>query len=336
VDEGAIPGAVLCVVDGARVVETLAVGATTEATAYDLASLTKPLCTTTLSMQGVAKDELDLDAPAAQHLPQLAHSAVTFRQLLSHTSGLPAWRPLYEQIPPGPDARAAMIAAAGREPLETNPGERQVYSDLGFILLGAALERIAGARLDALFADRVARPLGLGSSLAFVDLARGERRLPPVAPTELDATRGLIEGEVHDENAWRMGGVAGHAGLFGTAVDVATVAAALLDAFAGRASTLTAGAVVQQFFAPPTIPGATFGLGWDHPSRTGYTSAGTRWPRDGVGHLAFTGCSLWMDPSAGRAVVLLTNRVHPTRNNEAIRPLRPEVHDAVCADLGWY
>jgi CubicO group peptidase (beta-lactamase class C family) len=244
---------------------------------------------------------------------------LTVADLLAHASGLPAWRPLYQ----AGDAQA-MRAAVLAEPLEAAPGTRSVYSDLGFMLLGWHLEARLGAPLDQLFARRIAAPLGLELGFRPADAAA-------CAPTE-----GTLRGVVHDDNARVLGGVAGHAGLFGTAADVSRVAHALVAAWHGARSTalprLWPAARVQQMWRPSGVPGSTWCLGWDRPAATG-SSAGARWPRDGVGHLGFTGCSLWIDPPRARWVVLLSNRVHPTRANERIKAFRPVLHDAVVAAL---
>src|SRR6185436_14930141 len=194
------------------------------------------------------------------------------------------------------DTPEAVLAAVRAEPLERPPGSASVYSDLGFILLGAAL-----GPLERLFREQVAPGLEIGF---------GPRDPARCAPAE------GLRGVVHDENARALGGVAGHAGLFGHARDVAALIAAL---FAEPD---------HPYWTPSGIPGSTWCLGWDRPSATG-SSTGTRWPREGVGHLGFTGCSLWLDPNRRRAVILLSNRVQPTRANERIKQFRPVLHDAV-------
>lgn len=287
---------------GAELFST-AVGQATEETIFDLASLTKPLSTTTLVMQLVARGELRLD--------EEPRPGLTVRDLLAHASGLPAWKRLG-------DSRAEILEAVRREPLEFPPGTRSVYSDLGFILLGAFVEEKTGEPLDARFAREVARPLGVGT-----------RYLPP-DPSRCAPCEGL-RGVVHDENARAMGGVAGHAGLFSNAREVAAIARALLAVWRGEAG-IVAPAVVREFWKPSGVPGSTWCLGWDRPSAVG-SSAGARWPKEGVGHLGFTGTSLWLDPPRGRAVVLLTNRVEPNRANQKIKLFRPLLHDAVLEAL---
>jgi CubicO group peptidase (beta-lactamase class C family) len=339
---GAVPGAVIAVADGGAERLVRAVGRaalvprprrTTVDTVYDLASLTKVLCTTTLAMIGVARGQLDLDAPARTLVPELrgrGTQRIRLRDLLAHSSGLPAHRPFYEEA----RGRDAIFDRAAAEPLAYEPRSRSVYSDLGFLVLGRAVERALGARLDRLFAAEVARPLGLRAT-RFIDLTRpavraGFLRRHAVAPTQLRGERPRL-GAVDDDNAFAMGGVAPHAGLFAPAREV--LAAGLALCRAAQAGGLAPAAVVRGFFRPAGVPGSTRALGWDTPSATG-SSAGTRFPRDAVGHLGYTGCSIWMAPARSLVVVLLTNRVHPTAENLAIRALRPALHDAVMADLG--
>jgi CubicO group peptidase (beta-lactamase class C family) len=309
------PAAELLVAEDLKVVFERAVGAATPRTLFDIASLTKALSTTTLTMIFEERGLLSLSDEV--------RPGITVRHLLCHASGLPAWRSLVPR-PDLPDRRAAVVAAARQAPLESTPGARSQYSDLGFILLGDLLERRGGARLDKLFEKEISRPLGSG--LTFHPAAGR------AAPTE----RGLV-GVVHDDNARAMEGVAGHAGLFGTAADVFAVAASLLASFLDRRDrrdhkVLVEPSTVRRYFTPSGVPGSTWCLGWDRPSEEG-SSAGTRWPRSGVGHLGFTGCSLWLDPPRGRAAILLSNRVHPTSKNEAIKGLRPVLHDAIVAAL---
>jgi CubicO group peptidase (beta-lactamase class C family) len=239
--------------------------------------------------------------------------------------------------------------AAGTPP-EAAPGARALYSDLGYVILGFAIERLTGVRQDRAVAALVTGPLGMRDTF-YVDLddparppARGPARpaepsLSPdgrpvrIAPTEVCPYRGLVHGEVHDDNAHAGGGVFGHAGLFGTAGDVARFAAAMVRAAAGQAVAGFAPEVVRRFFRTPAAPGTTWRLGWDTPSTTpGISHAGDAWPRTGVGHLGFTGTSMWLDPERGRFAVLLTNRVHPSREHAGIREFRRAVMDAT---LGW-
>ncbi len=302
---------------------------------YDAASLTKPLATAACAMKLTEAGDLDIDGPAWPWLPELPDGParrIRFRHLLGHASGLPAHVPFYRRLWMGEregasSRREALLRMAARTPLEAEPGRRVTYSDLGFILLGFALERIAGARLDALASRLIFSPLGMAST-RYVDLDALSRP-DPVAPTELCPVRGLVRGEVHDENAHAAGGVCGHAGVFSTARDVATFARALCRAAAGDENGHFAPEIVRRFFGQSGGPASTWRLGWDTPApEPGTSSAGDRFPRTGVGHLGFTGTSLWLHPDSGRYVVILANRVHPTRERLGIRPLRRALMDA--------
>lgn len=303
-----------------------------DTTRFDLASVTKPMATVAIAMVLVAERRLDLDAPVRSYVPD-ASTTGSVRQLLGHSAGCAAHVEIFRHLraarPANP--RAVLVERAARERCDA-PGVAAVYSDLGFIQLGAVLERAGNAPLEQLFASLVAGPLGLAATYA---------RTTPLAScvaTELD-DRGLVCGLVHDENCYFGGGVAGHAGLFGTVDDVARFAAAIVDTAAGTPRGRFSTEVVTRFFTDAPVPSSTWRLGWDTPSATpGVSQAGDRWPRTGaVGHLGFTGTSLWLDLPHRRWVALLTNRVHPSRHGdtaERIKSLRRAVHDAVVDVLG--
>lgn len=341
----AYPAAALGILGGGERV-TAALGAATLATWFDLASLTKPLVTALLCLRLVESRQLALDEvvlPASAGGPP-----VSVRMLLRHTSGLPAWLPLHAQTSEVPEAerRAAIIEAARRA--ERGPaGERAVYSDLGFILLGALIEERAGARLDALIAPLYA---ALGAELAYRPLDRASP--DPVAAERCARThsesqpRVPLRGIVHDDNARAMRGVAGHAGLFGTLAGVLRLAEVLLACYHGDAVAAArlgvSAALLREAWA--VAPGSSFGLGWDHPEPlradgTSGSSAGRLFPRTAVGHLGYTGCSLWLAPALPLVVVLLSNRVDvetpeaAAGTQAAIKKLRPELHDAVIEAL---
>ncbi len=380
VEEGATPGLVMLVAAqgqtlfheafGARQLVPRRLPALPE-TMYDVASLTKAVATSVLAMQEIGGGRLALDTKVATLLSEfssgtgadaghdegsgLARSAsgqgiserarddITVHQLLSHSSGLPAHRPFWKQAAQSPAERLAIARLAAREPLAYPPGTRAVYSDLGFILLGWLLERLTAARLDVLFQERIARPLGLAAT-TFVSLADSEARARllgdrTVAATQISAERhGLVLGEVDDLNAFAMGGIAGHAGLFSTAGDLAALATALVASFRGQGQGddgLVARDVIRQFWSPSGVPGSTWRLGWDGPAESG-SQAGDRLSRAAVGHLAFTGCSLWIDPLREIVMVLLSNRVHPAvPTDDRFRRLRPALHDAALSALGY-
>jgi CubicO group peptidase (beta-lactamase class C family) len=332
----AYPAAALIYLDRSGPRLQIAVGQATLSSWFDLASLTKALCTSVLCMRLYEAGLIDL---AEEVLPAAEGPGVTVAHLLSHQSGLPGWLPLYEAGASAgqPDPRAAVVGAARSAP-RGPAGQRAVYSDLGFILLGDLLEVRGGDRLDRLF-GAVAERLEL--ELSFRPL--GERHPVPVGrclPTRRESpAREPLQGVVHDDNARAMAGVAGHAGLFGTVAAVARLGQALIETYHDedtplrRALSLSA-PTVHRFFTPCGPADSTWGLGWDHPSPSA-SSAGSLWPRDGVGHLGFTGCSLWLDPDRRRLVALLSNRVcaaTPVAADEAnrrLKALRPRLHDAL-------
>jgi serine-type D-Ala-D-Ala carboxypeptidase len=311
-------------------------------TVYDVASLTKAVVTSVLVMKEVERGALALDEPVARRLPELdgeGKAGITLRHLLSHSAGLPAHRPYFRQVGAAASERWAISLAAAREPLDAAPGAASVYSDLGFILLGWLLERTTELRLDALATRELFAPLGLASA-TFVNLSDPDARVRllterSVAATQRCADRGrIVLGEVDDLNAYAMGGIAGHAGLFSDAADLSAVAAALTGAWRGTGAFVNRD-VVRQFWAPAGVPGSTWRLGWDGPAAHG-SQAGARMPRTAVGHLGFTGCSLWIDPERETWIVLLSNRVHPTApQHDRFRAFRPALHDAALEALGY-
>jgi serine-type D-Ala-D-Ala carboxypeptidase len=322
-------------------------GAAIDAAAiFDLASLTKVMATTAVAIALVGRGRLDPGAPAARLLAEPIDPRITVRHLLGHAAGYPAHRRFYEALWAGEragraDARAALVHLAASHPLERAPGAAAVYSDLGYVTLGAALEGAGGAPLETLFADLVAGPLGL-TAARFVDLRVPAAARPPwsaaVVATELCPRRGLLVGEVHDENCHAGGGVAGHAGLFAPVGEVSAFARAMVELLAGRDVAGLSAEVARRFAATSAAPATSHRLGWDTPSpRPGVSHAGDRWPRaGGFGHLGFTATSVWLDVAHRRWVVLLTNRVHPSREGEraaAIKDLRRAVGDAVVAAL---
>lgn len=304
-------------------------------TIYDLASLTKVIATTTLAVSLVHAGRLDLADPVRRWIPAWAGSDrqdVTVRHLLDHSSGLPAHRRYYEWY----QGRAAFERAIAADALEYAPGSQSVYSDLGFILLGFALETAAGRPLDQQFDAWRATALGEAAP----DHGLPGYRPPPslaarVAPTEDDPWRGrVLRGEVHDENAAALGGVAAHAGLFGTAAAVGACARWWLHALTAPDDGGGIASVARAFVRPTGVPGSSRALGWDTMRPT--SSCGSRMSAAAVGHTGFTGTSLWIDPAApgGRYVAVLSNRVHPSRAGDAITRVRQAIHDAVAVDLG--
>lgn len=358
--DGVVPGAVALVSLGGEIVLHEAFGdrllepqpmPTTIGTLYDVASVTKAAVTSVLAMQAVAAELIRLDDPVRRYLPEFIDddvatddpkAAVTIRQLLAHSGGLAAHRPFYLTVPEGLDRRTRIMRAAAGEPLAGPPGARSLYTDLGFILMGWILERAYGARLDAQAHQRLFAPLRLQACLfspvgdASIDAGPRPIDLGPVAATERCPYRQrVVVGQVHDMNAFAMDGIAGHAGLFSTAADLALLAQALVAAWRGDAGpSLVERDVVREFWRPAGVPGSTWRLGWDGPANAN-SQAGARLSRAAVGHLGFTGCSLWIDPARDLIIVLLSNRIHPAvRDDPRFRMFRPALHDAVLAALG--
>jgi CubicO group peptidase (beta-lactamase class C family) len=311
-------------------------------TIYDLASLTKPLATVTSILLLVQSGKLKLEAAVGDVLIELKGAPIgsaSVRDLLAHRSGLPGWRPLYEGLDaegcawgcadPGV-VRQAVLRLIRDEPLASQIGQQSVYSDLGFILLGCAVERVSGLLLDEYFHQGVAAPLGAKSLFFNRATVAGfescsNRVYAAIAPTEWDARRArMLRGEVHDENAAAMAGVAGHAGLFGNVESVLAVSGAWLSAYHGEQSLLD-GSLVREFTRRQSSAQSSWALGWDTPSAP--SSSGTDFSPESFGHLGFTGTSLWVDPPRKVEVVLLTNRVHPSRTNDSIRAFRPLIHN---------
>ncbi|MFO7839517.1 MAG: serine hydrolase domain-containing protein [Desulfosalsimonadaceae bacterium] len=303
-------------------------------TVFDLASLTKPLATSLAVMDLVAKGQMGLEQPVADIFPEFAgggKEGVQIRHLLAHISGLPAYKPYYMELArlPGTERREALLQSLFAEPLVYNPGEQTLYSDLGFMLLCLAAEKISGLRLDRYVEDNIYHPAGI-RDLFFIDQQEARPR-KDFAATEYCSWRGrVIEGEVHDENAFSVGGISGHAGLFGTVRAVSGLLTHLLDAYSGGVSALPR-TLVQHFLS--RHPFSERALGFDMPSGAD-SSAGLYFAgNSSVGHLGFTGTSFWMAPERGIFILLLSNRIHPGRENERIREFRPRLHDCIMAGL---
>ncbi len=322
----------------------------TERTVYDLASLTKVVGLTTAVMMLVDEGRVDLDAPVRSYVQMFGYAhgpEVTVRRLLTHSGGQIGWRPFYLQA----RERRAMFDLAAREPQDYEPGTKMIYSDLGAITLTDMVETLTGERLDRWLTRRLFHPLGM----------RDTRYNPPrswrsrIAPTEVDTTwrHRLVHGTVHDENTAAMGGVSGHAGLFGTAPDLARFAQMMLGgglypSSRAQSRTLVMGArgpgasgaaseddpdirfvtesTVVQFTRVQEPQLSHRALGWETPN--GQNSAGSRLSPRAFGHTGFTGTSIWIDPAQDLFVILLTNRVHPTRENTRIFGVRRAVADA--------
>ena len=339
VAEGATPGAALVVGRHGKLVRLRGYGRTdwtfdapevTDSTLYDLASLTKAMGTATVAAQLVREGKLKLDRPIYRYLrgwPSTGrHGRITARHLLAHTSGLPAGADLWRAH----GTRKERIAQIARMKIRTVPGKYREYSDLGMIVLGAVLEQITASRLDELLEVRVFKPLAM-SDTRFNPLRPrnngGGFTLAQIAPTEFDPKRsGHVHGVVHDLNAWALDGVAGHAGLFSSARDMAAYGQAILEAARGNPTPLFPGGSFLAFISRERSFGRP--LGWEIP--TGESSAAGRYfSKASIGHTGFTGTSIWVDPERDLFVVLLTNRINPTAQNHKHVRLRREVHDLV-------
>lgn len=308
--------------------------AVTAATVFDVASLTKVVATTAAAMLLQQRGRLALDLPLGGLLPGFlsgraaadpAHR-VTLRHLLAHNSGLPGYVKFFEAA----STPQSLLDACLKLPLEAEPGARAAYSDPGFILLGQAIEALLGEPLPAWTAREIFAPLGLASTF----FSPPEKARAAIPPTEIDATfrHRTIQGEVQDENAFVLGGAAGHAGLFSSVPDLLRVAGEILSAIKSEASEHGAASLFTQqtiglFSRRQGPPGSSRALGWDTPSE--HSSSGHRFSPHSIGHLGYSGCSFWIDLDAKVAVVLLTNRTWPRRESEKIRQVRPAFHDAV-------
>ena len=334
-DSGAFPGAVLAVGRHGRLAALAPVGhygvddrrPVDAGTLYDLASLTKVVALTTACMILVDEGRLALDAPIARYVPEFRgpmKDRVTVRHLLTHSAGLAADLPLYTETA----SRRPALAAVDTTTLLAPPGTSYRYSDLSAIVLMQVVERVTGEPFDRWVETRVFGPLGMPAT----------RFLPPaswrdrIAPTEHDTVfrHRWLRGEVHDESAARLGGVSGNAGLFSNALDLSRFAAMLLNGGAWDTLQLIRAETVAEFTERQNMPpGSSRALGWDTPADSGYSSAGTKLSRRSFGHTGFTGTSIWMDPDRDLFIILLTNRVNPTRSNTAILRVRARVADLV-------
>jgi CubicO group peptidase (beta-lactamase class C family) len=330
----AFPGVALLVSRGGKVVLETYAGAhtydphsvpVTAETTYDLASLTKVMVTTPLCMKLFEAGKLGLDEPIGDVIPEFTGDEgrperVTFRHLLAHSSGLPAHRKYYEHAHHADQVLQQVFATL----LEADPGERVEYSDIGFILLGVAVERLMGAKLDELARREIFSALGVTCS--YGPLTHVHHVVPTLEAVDFRDRR--ICGQVNDENTWVMGGVAGHAGLFGSARDVDTFAQMMLNGGAP----LFKPATVEQFTRLEPSPARTSRtLGWDTPGQP--SQSGRYLSARSYGHLGYTGTSLWIDPERELAITLLTNRTYPDNTSQKIKQYRPRIHDAVVESL---
>jgi CubicO group peptidase (beta-lactamase class C family) len=367
ISEGIFPAADLLVAKQGEVLHSKQYGDARAGTCFDIASLTKPVCTATLVMMLAEENLLKVSDTVYQwlggaRLPE--HRLMTVEQLLNHTSGLPAWQPYYRELPldlVGTEGgRHFILDACFHEPPIHQPGEKTLYSDIGYILLGEIVEQAGGASLDILFSNRIAKPLGLqdtffakavGAPISMTArhgftsadqhvptpkygrpedrAARKENERRRFAPTEDCPWRErVIHGEVHDQNAYALGGVAGHAGLFSTAQDLYRFVLELTNCYKGKSDWIPQN-TMHQFFNFENCRGqGIFIGGWDTPSSRN-SASGRYFSKRSIGHLAYTGCSIWIDLEKDFSIVLLTNRIHPSTTNEKIKAFRPQIHDLI-------
>lgn len=299
--------------------------AVAEGTIFDLASVSKVIATSAMAMILYDRGDLDLDTPVRNIIPEFAgedsrRDEITMRMLLAHSSGLPAYEKLFEKA----RTRDALLHRAYTMALAAEPGSVAAYSDIGFIIVGEALARIAGENLDDFCQSNIFGPLGLGKT-SYLPPQQLRAGIPPTANDAWFRHR-IIQGEVHDENASVLGGVAGHAGVFSCAADVAAFAQSMLSGNLVRRET------VALFTRRASAPaGSSRALGWDTPSQP--SQSGKYFSPSSFGHLGYTGTSLWIDPERQLSVTLLTNRTWPDNRNQAIHQVRPAFHDAIVEAL---
>jgi beta-N-acetylhexosaminidase len=306
-----------------------------EKTIYDAASLTKPVVTTTLCAVLSETRGLDLDSPVSRYIAGWAcgpdrdrRERVTVAHLLTHTSGLPAHQDYFRKL----KGRNDILARAAAEPLLYEPGTKSIYSDIGFVLLGSMIERLTGRPLDELAQERIFAPLGMADTMFRPPKPLGAR----VASTERfsGARKRVLHGEVHDENAAAMGGMAGHAGMFSTAPDLAIFCQMMLNSGIYAHQRILRRQTVNEFTSPSALAQNTRTLGWNVPTEP--SSSGRYFSKQSFGHTGFTGTSIWIDPQKDLFVVLLTNanRTHPNPDDDEIRRVQPSIHNAIVESLG--
>jgi serine-type D-Ala-D-Ala carboxypeptidase len=336
------PGAVLLIASGGEIIYTKAAGILSTASPqksvrvnsiFDLASLTKPFATTLAVMKLVDKGVISLDQPIAEILPSSIpdeKKEITARLLLCHSSGLTDWKPYYlDLVKYAPEDRKGLLRERIlMEPLEYPSGTSAKYSDLGFMLLEWIIELSSGMKMDDFIADFFYKPLRLDRT--FLVKKKAPFSLDEIAATESCPWRKrIIHGEVHDENAYALGGYSGHAGLFGCAEELFILLSMLRGHYLAERCDFFKPETVQHFFTRQNVfKESTWALGWDTPSKEG-SSSGRYFKEKSIGHLGFTGTSIWMDLEKDVMVIFLSNRVHPTRENIKIRSFRPVLHDLI-------
>ena len=338
IKRGAFPGAVLLIGTREKTLYFKAYGYSklfpernlmTKDTLFDMASVTKPVATATSIMVLLERGEIRLDDSVKYFIPSFQgelKDEVTIRHLLTHTSGLPPWLPLYSICSSREEVYRYVSSSVK---LQYKPGERVIYSDLNFILLGYIIERVSGLRLDEFSSKNIFKRLNMRNTLFNPPKGLKEK----AAATEYCSYRKrILQGEVHDENAYRMNGISGHAGLFSTAKDLAIFARMMLNKGRYANVKVLSSRSVEEMTKDQTIGlNQRRGLGWDLKNK--YCSCGDLFTEKAYGHTGFTGTSIWIDPELNLFVIFLTNRVHPTRSNTAIISIRPRLHNIIVATL---
>lgn len=354
IENGAAPGIALLVDHNGEVVYRQSLGYAQvypdhrdlrEDTIFDLASLTKVIATTTAVMLLVRDKQLNLLDPVKKYIPELLNEQMTFLHLLTHSAGFPDHLPLYEDVQQeadrrhdesfigSSDAKKFVIAKVCQTELIYTPGQFSKYSDLGIILLGHAIERISGTTLDAYCDERIFRPCGMTTT--FFQPGNVMREGDYAATERCEWRHRVICGQVHDENAYAMGGVAGHAGLFSTLDDVRRCMLKLLHCYTGEDEMIPKPLIRKFFSRQNLVEGSTRALGWDTPAQTTF-SGGTLLSEKSVGHTGFTGTSIWFDLKRKLLMLLFSNRVHPSRNNQTFINMRPKIHDTIVIAMDKY
>ncbi len=344
VQTGVFPGAVLLAVfqdktafleKAGRYTPSMDSPPMTEETLFDLASLTKPFATALALMKLIDAEKLHLDAPLKKLLPEFLPPPfrnLTPRMLLCHSAGLQSWAPFYrEQSKPScAEIKKSVRKRILHAPAAYLPGNGVLYSDLGFMLLEGIIEEIAGKTLPCFLKEHFYNPLGMKKTGFFKARPLAGDDAAAFAPTEYCSFRKrLLQGEVHDENASFLGGYSGHAGMFSRVSDLFSLTEMLLGHYYGERKDFLKPETVRCFFSRQNlVSGSTWALGWDTPSPT-RSSAGDFFSKESIGHLGFTGTSVWIDLRRRITVILLTNRVHPTRRNLKIRAFRPAFHNLI-------
>ena len=336
VEQRAFPGAAFAALRGGEIVLQGSIGrftyeddaeSVTLSAIFDLASVTKVIATTTMAMLLVQGGQLDLRQSVVSVLPEFApddqsHNQITVQMLLAHSSGLPAYIKLFERA----QDRDSLLRLALRVPLESDPDSRAEYSDIGFILLGELLQRIAGEGLDSFCSREIFAPLGMKSTFFNPPLTT-RSEIPPTVNDQTFRNR-VIQGEVHDENASVLSGVSGHAGVFSNTSDLMRFSASMLGHGPKLLDTKTISLFTRR---QPSPTGTSRALGWDTPSAP--SQSGKHFSRRSFGHLGYTGTSLWIDAEREIAIALLTNRTWPDNQSQLIKKVRPAFHDALMEEL---